>query len=74
MPAYMERVVQELPEGAKVFTLEGGNHEQYGDYGSPGPARGLAYKDNAASMPREEQREAVASAIAEVAGTGVGQM
>ena len=59
-----------MPEGAKVFKFDGGNHEQYGDYGSPGPAQGLAYKDNAASMPGEEQREAIAMAIAEIAGSG----
>ena len=69
-PAYMLRAMKELPEGAKVFKFDGGNHEQYGDYGSPGPAQGLAYKDNAASMPGEEQREAIAMAIAEIAGSG----
>ena len=65
--AYVARVVEELPEGATVVELDGGNHEQYGDYGSPGFKNGLAYKDNAASMPAEEQREAVAALLAEVA-------
>ena len=47
--------------------MKGGNHENYGAYGSPGPAQGLAYKDNEATMPAEEQREAVAALLAEVA-------
>ena len=68
---YVARVVDELPAGATIVELDGGNHEQYGDYGSPGPAQGLAYKDNEATMPRDEQREAVAAAIADVAvGSG----
>ena len=50
-----------------VVELDGGNHEQYGDYGSPGFKQGLAYKDNPATMPAEEQREAVAALLAEVA-------
>lgn len=71
VPAYVARVVDELPEGATIFEFDGGNHEQYGDYGSPGPARGLAYKDNPASMTKEKQREAVAAAVADIArGTG----
>lgn len=68
--AYVERVVDELPKGSTIFELDGGNHEQYGDYGSPGPAQGLAYKDNPATMPAEEQREVVAEAIALIARGG----
>ena len=67
LPDDVARVVEELPDGATVVELDGGNHEQYGDYGSPGFKNGLACKDNAATMPAEEQREAVAALLAEVA-------
>ena len=63
---YVARVREELPEGAAICSIAGGNHENYGSYGSPGPAQGLAYKDNPATITAEAQQELVAEAIAAV--------
>ena len=63
---YVARVRAELPEAATILSVAGGNHENYGSYGSPGPAQGLAYKDNPATIAAEVQHELVATAIAEV--------
>ena len=65
--AYIKQVAaHELPEGAQILEIEGGNHEQYGSYGSPGFLRGLAYQDLPAVMPAEMQRDYVAAALAAV--------
>ena len=64
---YLERVKGELPAGAAVVAIEGGNHEQYGSYGSPGYAQGLAYEDLPAKISERDQRTAVAAAIAATA-------
>ena len=45
----------------------GGNHEQYGSYGSPGYSKGLAYKDLVAKISAEDQCAQVARAIAATA-------
>ena len=45
--------------------MKGGNHENYGAYGSPGPAQGLAYKDNPATIAAAEQRKLLAASIVE---------
>ena len=50
LPAYLAQVREELPPQGVVYEIAGGNHEQYGSYGSPGPAQGLAYKDLPASI------------------------
>ena len=64
MAAYVARVRdEELPACGTVYELDGGIHENYGSYGSPGPAQGLAYKDLPATMSPEEQCELVAAAI-----------
>ena len=68
--AYVARARDELPASAVVYELKGGNHEQYGAYGSPGFAQGLAYKDNPAGISREEQCEMLAAAIAATASRG----
>ena len=63
---YVARVCGvELPEGATICAVAGGNHENYGAYGSPGPAQGLAYKDNSASISAAAQRKLVAAALVE---------
>ena len=67
VPAYVARTKEELPDGCVVYEIAGGNHEQYGSYGSPGPAQGLAYKDLPATISAEEQCEVVAAAIAATA-------
>ena len=67
VPAYVARTKEELPDGGVVYEIAGGNHEQYGSYGSPGPAQGLAYKGLPATISAEEQCEAVAAAIAATA-------
>jgi len=64
IPHYVEKVKRQLPESANVVVVEGGNHEQYGSYGSPGYAQGLAYKDLEATITEEEQRGIVAKALA----------
>ena len=70
VPAYLACVRDsELPSDAKIFEVEGGNHEQYGSYGSPGPMQGLAYKDNPARISEEEQCALVAKAIADIASS-----
>jgi hypothetical protein len=62
--AYVEGVRDELPtDRATVYEIPGGNHEQYGSYGSPGFAQGLAYQSNPATISEEEQRSIVASAL-----------
>jgi len=62
--AYVEGVRDELPtDRATVYEIPGGNHEQYGSYGSPGFAQGLAYESNPATISEEEQRSIVASAL-----------
>ena len=65
--SYVKRIRAELPPNAEIFHVEGGNHENYGSYGSPGPARGFAYKDLPAMISEEEQRDLVASAIVTIA-------
>ena len=67
VPAYVARTRDELPPNAEIFYVGGGNHENYGSYGSPGPAQGLAYKDLSATISAEEQRDVVAAAIAKTA-------
>ena len=67
---YVARVTGELPEGAAVLQIDGGNHEQYGSYGSPGLAQGLAYKDLPATISAEAQAEMVAAAIASTTTRG----
>ena len=67
LPAYLAQVREELPPQGVVYEIAGGNHEQYGSYGSPGPAQGLAYKDLPASITEREQRALVAAAIAATA-------
>lgn len=67
VPAYVARTRDELPAGAAIFEIAGGNHEQYGSYGSPGFKQGLAYKDLPARISAEEQCELAASAIAATA-------
>ena len=47
-----------------MLFINGGNHEQYGSYGSPGYAQGLAYKDLQAKISEAEQHRIVAAAIA----------
>ena len=70
--AYLARTNAELPNGATIVWIAGGNHENYGAYGSPGPAQGLAYKDNRATIAPELQHEMVArAAIAESDDEGV---
>ena len=34
--AYVDRVRDQLPASATIYEIAGGNHEQYGSYGSPG--------------------------------------
>ena len=53
-----------FPTGQSSSRFPGGNHEQYGSYGSPGYAQGLAYKDFPAKISEESQIELVATAIA----------
>ena len=66
--AYIARLGQdELPPGATLLEIAGGNHEQYASYGSPGPAQGLAYKDLPSTISAQEQRDLVAAAIATTA-------
>ena len=65
VPAYVARTRDELPP--EIFYVGGGNHENCGSYGSPGPAQGLAYKDLSATISAEEQRDVVAAAIAKTA-------
>lgn len=64
---YISSVREELPSGAAIVEIAGGNHEQYGSYGSPGYAQGLAYEDLPATISEEEQRRLVAAAIAATA-------
>ena len=61
---YISKVRGELPPGAAMIEISGGNHEQYGSYGSPGYVQGLAYKDLPAKISEEEQRRVIAQAIA----------
>ena len=61
---YLAKIRHDLPDGAKLVEIPGGNHEQYGSYGSPGYAQGLAYKDFPAKISEESQIELVATAIA----------
>ena len=56
---------EELPRSAKLYKIEGGNHSQYGSYGMPSYAQGLAYKDLEASITSAEQRDIIAKAIVE---------
>jgi len=53
----------ELPSTAKIYSIDGGNHSQYGSYGMPSYKQGLAYKDLEADLPGAEQRDLVAKAI-----------
>lgn len=57
--------LEELPESAKMFQIEGGNHSQYGSYGMPSYAQGLAYQDLDATISNKEQRTIIAKAIVE---------
>lgn len=66
--AYIARVGQdELPPGATLLEIAGGNHEQYASYGSPGPAQGLAYKDLPAAISGAAQQQLIAAAMAAAA-------
>ena len=65
--AYIEEVSAQLPATAQISLIEGGNHEQYGSYGSPGYSKGLAYKDLVAKISAADQCAQVAAAIAAVA-------
>mmetsp|Transcript_13650 Transcript_13650/g.42214 ORF Transcript_13650/g.42214 Transcript_13650/m.42214 type:complete len:111 (-) Transcript_13650:56-388(-) len=65
--AYIAEVKEQLPDGAVITEIAGGNHEQYGSYGSPGYSKGLAYKDLIAKISAEDQCAAVAAAIAATA-------
>lgn len=66
--AYIARVrADELPTGAALLEIAGGNHEQYASYGSPGPAQGLAYKDLPAAISGAEQQQLVAATLAAAA-------
>ena len=67
---YVARNTADLPEGGRAYEIAGGNHEQYGSYGSPGLAQGLAYKDLPATISAEAQCELLAAAIAETALRG----
>jgi hypothetical protein len=61
---YVSRVSEEeLPAGATVFEIAGGNHEQYGSYGSPGLKEGLAYKDLPSTISESEQHQQIAVAL-----------
>ena len=60
---YVARNTADLPEGGRAYEIAGGNHEQYGSYGSPGLAQGLAYKDLPATISGEAQCELLAAAI-----------
>ena len=70
VPGYVARNAAELPEGGRAYEIAGGNHEQYGSYGSPGLAQGLAYKDLPATISAEAQCELLAAAIADTASRG----
>jgi hypothetical protein len=65
--AYVDRVRDQLPASATIYEIAGGNHEQYGSYGSPGYSKGLAYKDLVAKISAEDQCAQVARAIAATA-------
>lgn len=54
---------EELPPHAKVYSMKGGNHSQYGSYGSPSYAQGLAYQDLDATISSKEQQSLIAKAI-----------
>ena len=69
MAAYVARIAHEqLPEGASCYAVDGGNHAQYGSYGAPGFAQGLAYNEVEATISEEAQRAIVAKAMAEIHG------
>ena len=70
IPGYVARTTAELPEGGRAYEIAGGNHEQYGSYGSPGLAQGLPYKDIPATISAEAQCELLAAAIADTASRG----
>ena len=65
--AYIGEIRDQLPATAEIAVIEGGNHEQYGSYGSPGYSKGLAYEDLVAKISAEDQCAQVAAAIAKVA-------
>ena len=65
--AYIGKVKDQFPASAKIYEIPGGNHEQYGSYGSPSYSKGLAYKDLVAKISAEDQCEQVAKALAETA-------
>ena len=64
--SYLAQVREELPDKTLVVEIAGGNHEQYGCYGSPGPWQGLAYKDLPALISAEEQQSVIAAAVAAI--------
>ena len=68
--AYIERTRDQFPSSAKLYRIDGGNHEQYGYYGSPSYDKGLAYKDLVAKISAEEQCALVAAALADTARGG----
>lgn len=60
--AKIQNSLKNLPADAKVISLDGGNHAQYGNYG---PQAG----DGQATMGREEQQQQTAEAIVALAQT-----